>query len=589
MIRFGFRLLLCLFSFILCTSFLIAQSTYLPSGHQWHHFVERIEIKSGGVSPHFHAVLKPLERKAMIDFLQEADTSVRRLSFTDREIIAQIKLSNAEWVKEETPRSQSPVLRHFYQTPADLYHYHDEDLFLAINPVLHLGLGMENENDLWLYQNTRGLEARGMINQKLGFYTYLADNQARFPSYVNSKIHSQQGAIPGEGWNIPFGEQGWDYFTARGYIAFQATRNIGLQFGQDRNFTGYGKRSLVLSDFSNNYLFLKVNTRIGRFHYQNMFARLVDFPLRTFGGRMFDAKYMASHTLSVNLSSRFQLGFFENVVFGRSDTNSQRGLDPHYLNPVIFYRAVEHHIGDPDKVAIGLNWRWIAGHRTAFYGQVYVDDFHIGDLRNDLDSMLVYMGLRSERKYEDYASFRNKFAFQAGMQWVDVLGIDNLDMRLEGNWVRPFTYSHFDVDGSGLRPAASYTHYSQTLGHPLGANFRELVLENRYQPHPNWQLKTILFSARQGVDSAGINMGSDITRDYVSRQGDYGHTFLQGRQRTLLLAQAGVSWQWRPNVWIDMEYIVRTDRIAFAPESESRSHIFQLGLRVNALRRNHWF
>ncbi|TVQ16468.1 MAG: hypothetical protein EA361_04110 [Bacteroidetes bacterium] len=563
-----------------------SQSTMLPSGHHWHDFVQRMEIKSGGSASQFHFALQPLERKGMVEFLQEADSAARRLTRTDRFLIRDIVQSNAEWSGAPADTSRRPLLKHFYRTPSDFYRRHNEGLFLVINPVIHFGLGTETDRSLHLYQNTRGLEIRGMINDKIGFYTYMADNQARFPLYVNRKIQQQQGAIPGEGWNIPFGEQGYDYFTARGYIAFQATENIGFQFGQDRNFLGYGQRSLLLSDYGNNYLFLKINTRIWRFHYQNIFARLVDWPLRTYGGRMFDPKYMAAHTLSFNISDRFQLGVFENVVFGRSDTLTPRRFDAHYLNPVIFYRAVEHHIGDPDKVSLGVFWRWIAGHRMAFYGQVYADDFHIGDIKYDIDTMLVYMGLRGERKYDLHASFRHKFGLQKGMHWVDFLGIDNLDLQMEGNWIRPFVYSHYSADGSGLRPASSYSHYSQSLGHPLGANLRELMVSLQYTPHPDWLLKTTLFSARQGMDSAGINMGSNLFRDYVSRVGDYGHTFLQGELRTWSYLQLGASWQWRPNVWFDLQYILRSEEQAGV---EIRSGIFMAGLRVNALKRNHWF
>jgi hypothetical protein len=563
-----------------------AQSVYLPSNHSDQQFLQRMEIRSGSSAKAFHYVLKPLERKAMMHFLQYIDSTSKNLSRTDRQIIASIRQSNAEWNTGATDSSYRPILKHFYKTPSDLYRYHDDDLFLVINPVVHLEAGQENGRDQYLYQNTRGLEIRGMINQKVGFYSFVTDNQSRFPLYVNRKIQQQRGAIPGEGWNIPYGEQGYDYFTARGYIAFQATKNIGLQFGQDRNSIGYGQRSLLLSDYSNNYLFLKVNTRLGRFHYQNIFARMVDYPQRNHGGRMYDAKFMAAHILSINLTDRFQLGFFENVVFGRSDTLSRRGFDPHYLNPIIFYRALEHHIGDPDKVALGMTWRLIAGKSLAFNGQLYIDDFLLSDVRNDLDSMWVYLGLRSERKYSDYASFRNKFGIQLGMQYVDVFGLDNLDLSIEGNWVRPFTYSHFDTSGAGKAPSASYTHYGQALAHPLGANFKEFLIGMQYQPHRDWLLKTTLITALQGKDSAGINKGSNIFLDYTTRKGDYGHTYLQGDKWKSILFQAEVAWQWRPGIWLDLRYLMRKEEFQ---QVTNNSGIFMMGLRINAPQRQHWF
>lgn len=557
-----------------------AQSTFLPSNHHWHQFAERIEIKSGQSSPTFHASLKPFERRALVEFLEGKDTLLPNLSRWDKMMIAEISRANREWATlPEKDDSVGTSGRYFFKSSPDVFHHEEDGFFLVVNPVLHFTLGRENDRDLWLYQNTRGLELRGMISDRVGFYTFLADNQARFPSYVNQKIADQSGAIPGEGWNIPFGVEGYDFFTARGYIAFDATQHIGIQFGQDRNFLGYGQRSLLLSDFSNNYLFLKINTKVWRIHYQNIFARLVDFPLRTFGGRMFDPKYMAAHTLSINLTPRFQFGLFENVVFGRSDTIHPRGFDAHYLNPIIFYRAVEHHIGDPDKIALGAFWRWITRFNVAFYGQLYLDDFHVGDLKYDMDTLLVRAGLRNERRYDRHASFRNKFALQKGLDWIDVAGISNLDLKLEGNWVRPFVYSHYDVDGSGLRPAASYTHYSQPLAHPLGANFRELFLQLFYMPHHNWHFTASYFTAKQGRDMPGTHMGTDIFRDYTTRVGDYGHIFLQGEPATIQMLRLQAAWHWRYNLWLEISY---TDRRESFASSDKNNHLLFFGVRMNA-------
>jgi hypothetical protein len=580
-IFFRFTLFLVMMLLVLSVN---SQSVYLPTGHHWHDFVRRMEIKSGTVAPDFHLLMKPLERKAVVDFLQHTDSTTRQLSWVDRASIRQVMQSNPEWI--EGSDEGDGLWGRFYRNPAHLYQVENDDFFLTVNPVVHFEGSIEQDRELRPFQNTRGLEIRGMINKKVGFYSYLSDNQARFPIYVQNKIQQQRGAIPGVGWNIPFKNQGYDYFHARGYIAFQATRNIGLQFGQDKNFTGFGQRSLLLSDFSNNYLFLKINTNIWRLHYQNIFARLVDYPQRNYGGRIYDPKYMAAHTLSINITDRFQLGLFENVVFGRSDTVSVRGFDAHYLNPVIFYRAIEHHIGDPDKVSLGFTARYLAARRFAFHTQIYMDDFLMSDVRNDIDSLLVKLGLRKERKYTNYASFLNKFGIQLGMNHVDLFGIKNLDFNIEGTWVRPFTYTHYDTSGAGLAPAASYMHYGQPLAHPLGANFREYLFELQYQPHVNWLLKTVYITARQGMNREGVNMGSNIALDYTTRIGDYGHVFLQGDLRKSALMQAVASWQWMPGMWLDVNYLLRNETLR---DTSNKSSVITLGLRINAVQRQQWY
>lgn len=84
-----------------------------------------------------------------------------------------------------------------------------------------------------------------------------------------------QAGGAGEGYYKEFKAAGGvDYFDAKGYITFGATKYVDIAFGYDKNFIGNGQRSLFLSDFSNNALFLKLNTKIWKFNYQNLFMEL---------------------------------------------------------------------------------------------------------------------------------------------------------------------------------------------------------------------------------------------------------------------------------------------------------------------------
>src|SRR5438477_369563 len=74
-----------------------------------------------------------------------------------------------------------------------------------------------------------------------------------------------------------FKKNGNDFWDANGYITFNIIKQIDLQFGHDKNFIGNGYRSLFLSDFSPNYLFAKINTRVWRLQYTNLFAKINPF------------------------------------------------------------------------------------------------------------------------------------------------------------------------------------------------------------------------------------------------------------------------------------------------------------------------
>ena len=131
-----------------------------------------------------------------------------------------------------------------------------------------------------IYLNTSGINARGMIAKKIGFFTSITDNQERGPKFFQQKVNDFR-AVPGVGFYKPFKTTGVDYFDARGYITFNAAKYIDFQFGYDKNFIGNGYRSLFLSDWGNSYLFLKLNTKIWKFNYQNLFMELIPQFIKT--------------------------------------------------------------------------------------------------------------------------------------------------------------------------------------------------------------------------------------------------------------------------------------------------------------------
>jgi hypothetical protein len=94
-----------------------------------------------------------------------------------------------------------------------------------------------------------------MIANKIGFSASIVDNQERDPMYVQA-WENKFKSVPGAGYYKDFKGTGFDYFDARGYFTFNITKYIDVAFGYDRNFIGNGYRSLFLSDFSNNILFL---------------------------------------------------------------------------------------------------------------------------------------------------------------------------------------------------------------------------------------------------------------------------------------------------------------------------------------------
>ncbi len=537
-----------------------AQTTYLPQGDKANILMERLEIKSRSDSFFNFSKTKPYTRQHVMNAVQHyAALNAKSLSKVDAYNIQRLYLNNLEYLPEaerQKYNSKKPIWKSFYKTPANLYEVHIKDFDLVVNPVIQYTLSKESNSSEKLFLNTRGVSVRGRIANKIGFYTYLTDNQERDAAYVRELVN-QRRAVPGQGLYKQFKGTGYDYFDARGYFTFNVTKYIDVAFGYDRNFIGNGYRSLFLSDFGTNNLFLKLNTRIWKINYQNLFMELHAAEIPGAGTTLLPKKYAAMHHLDINVTKWLNIGFFEGLVFGRKNR-----FDFGYLNPIIFYRSVEQQNGSFDNSIIGLDGKANLGKGIQLYGQLALDEFLLSEIK-------------ANRGW-----WANKYAIQIGAKYIDAFGIKNLDLQIEHNRARPFTYSHYDS-------VANYTHYNQPLAHPLGANFKEFIGIARYQPAPKWLAVAKLIYYQQGRDSSSRSFGSNIVlpNSPPFRQGDFGYNIGSGWQTNVFYASLFLSYELRENLFIELNAVARNQKAVTAPISSKNTSVITFGVRWNMHRR----
>ena len=543
-------------SFILLATGAQAQTTYVPQGAKENRLLERLEIKLGRDSVLNFSKTNPYSRKQFIGHLGRLDSSVLT-SAADRYNWYSALVNNLEWASGSRTdyASKKPLGKTFYQTPANFYETYSEDFFLAINPVLQLSLSKEQDNDATLFQNTRGIALRGRIANKVGFSAYVTENQERTPQYVQQWV-GERRAVPGAGFYQVFKGDGYDYFDARGTITFNAAKYIDIAFGYDRHFIGNGYRSLFLSDFSNNAVFLKLNTRIWKFNYQNLFMELSGAN-RQPASTLYPKKYAAMHHLDVALTKWLNVGLFEGIIFGRKDK-----FDFGYLNPVIFYRSIEQQNGSFDNAVAGFDAKANVAGSFQFYTQFLLDEFNLTQIR----------------KQDGW--WANKWALQLGAKYIDAFGISNLDLQGEINRVRPFTYSHGDS-------IANYTHYNQPLAHPLGANFQEFIGLARYQPAPRWMLQAKAIYYTQGRDVDSVNWGGNILLPNRPpfRTKENGFEIGGGARTKTAYASFLLSYEWKQNLFIEGNAVVRKVSSESALIPSGNTVILSAGIRWNMHRR----
>ncbi len=537
---------------------ILAQSSLIPLNSNYYHLLDRYEIKTGQLATTFDTNVKSYARQAVGQWLDSL--TLQTPSPVDQFNLQYLAQDHWEYMPLEKAPESKPILKYFYKHRRDALGVQEDAFQLSVNPVFHFQVGKEETQTTYI--NTRGVQVFGMIDQKVGFYSYIGENQIIFPSFVQDYVR-QTLTVPQEGFWKGYGSRGVDFISAQGHFSVKATRHIGVQFGHGKHFVGNGYRSLVLSDFANNYLYLRLNTQVWKLHYTNIFARMtadvIGNSTGLYGTVPFPAKYVAFHRLGINLSRRLQLGVYESIVFG----DSTGRFDANYLNPIIFYRAIEQQNGSMGNALLGLDMKWLLLDRVSLYGQALIDEFVISEMKSG------------------QGWWGNKYALQLGMKYIDAFSIPNLDLQLEINRVRPYTYAHEDL-------FRSYSHYEQPLAHPLGANFREKIAIVRYQPIGRLQLQAKWMSATYGADTASSNWGNNILLDNRTREQDYGNALEQGIKTTLQIADLSASYQLWHNGFLDLRYLYRRKHPA-SGEADALTQFTSVGLRLNIAQRNYDF
>jgi hypothetical protein len=531
----------------------MSQSGYLQQGSKENILLERLEIKAQKDTVLNFSFIKPFNRKWWTRRLEaiQSDSIPVNLTPIDEYNIERALMNNMEWVtrNKENLQSKKSVWNTFYKTPATMIEVDQPDFYLSVNPILSLQAGKETDNGEMVFQNSKGLIARGLIGKKLGFYTYITDNQERGPLFFQQRVFDYR-AVPGAGFYKTFKTTGVDYIDARGGLQFNVLKYLDIQFGYDRQFIGNGYRSLFLSDFANNYLYLNFNLKVWRLNYTSRTMELTSQYSRNVTDDLFPKKYMTMHHISFNAPKWLTIGLFDAVVYGRVNE-----FEFSYLNPFIFLRSAEQARGSQDNAFLGFDFKANIAKRFQVYGQISFDEFFLKEIR------------------AGNGWWANKYGFQLGGKYVDAFGVKNLDLQAETNWIRPFTYSHNDT-------VANYTHYNQPLAHPLLSNVREFIAIARYQPAKKWYVQGKLIMWQQGTDTAGRNFGNNLFRSSDTRIGDYGYEYGSAQKKQGINGNLWVAYEWKENFFIEANLLSRK-------LGDRSSTTASLGIRWNIGRREY--
>lgn len=549
---------LCTLLCALITVTCYGQTTYLPSGSEEKKLLDRLETLSGSFSELLFLSTQPVNRKDMVEYLfnEKSNFYDRNLSNTDNYNINRAMRLSIEWLEGAAYGTKlgGNAWGNVFYKHTDLLEINKGDFFLAINPVLSAegAWQQHNSNSEALFRSTQGISLRAKAGRVAGLAFQVANNYEQVPAFYSHYIDRNQ-SLPGA---VSYTKSGnaYQYLSLNGYLDFSLIKNhMNLTMGYDRHFIGDGMRSVFLSDFAAPMPFVRLNTKIWKLQYQNLYlVAEPQFPTDP-GMRAGKYKYLSAHHLSMNITRWLNVGLFETVTFSR-DGHFEFG----YMNPIIFYRAVERGMGSPDKVAIGINAKVLTWNALQWYGQFLINEF------------------RTKEFFSNKGYVNTKWGAQLGFKYFNAFKLDNLDLQAELNIVRPYTFQHYSE--------ANYSHNNLPLAHPLGAGFREFIGDVRYQPVAKLLLHFRAAFYQNGVDTGGLNLGNDILKNYRNFPSPDGVHIINGLPAKCIMLNLRVSYELRPGLAFDIGGMYRnyqTDQQLF---TQDKTLSIYGGIRLNA----HW-
>lgn len=365
--------------------------------------------------------------------------------------------------------------------------FEGEGYWCSIDPILDLELGSDFSADSLerLYWNTRGIRIQGRFFDQVGFSTVIYENQAILPHYqrtyaddhgeffpnsILTQYQQNNAIIPGYARTKSFKTNGYDFGFAEGYVNYIPSKHFNIQLGNGNHFIGNGYRSLLLSDFTTNYPFLKLETNLweDRIQYNTIYSlhqnpyRLVAY---TTPEATYERKIGTYHYLDCAINKHIQLGIFEGNHWRLVDSLGSHSPDYLFINPIPFINTI---IKQNDSTGfcsvMGFN---LAGniHQLSAYSQIVVSNGKLG-------------------------------GYQFGLKYYDLL-IDQLDLGVEYNQVFANTYLNENE-------RYNYSHNNLPIAHPFVNDFQELVVRLEYQHNRFFVRNSLNYSQRTYQDSLPV-------------------------------------------------------------------------------------
>ncbi len=416
----------------------------------------------------------PLSRNLISDYLTIAPNIISKLNKRQQEelyfyqSIYNVDTSDFsnDWTQLLNKSKRNNLKRY------DMFYYHDSVFTFSLNPII--GYSYQTTNSTVNYKRRSGASAYGTI-KNWSLWVNLRDNYRKILTNKPNYLTSETGASI-----KPNNNGGGDFEEINGGIAYS---NKWVIFSLMKDFVTLGKNlngSNILSDRAPSMPMIFLQLKPAKWVTINyihawLVSDVIDssqsFNFANGYRTVMSQKYLASNYITFKPHRKW------NVSIGNSIVYSDIGIQPAYLIPVMFYKAVDHSLNGMSNFT-GQNAQMFGSFsttvvpHTSIYSSLYFDELSIKNMTNK-------------------NAHSNFYSLKTGAQIYN-FPLKNLSVCLEYTRTNPITYNHFI-------PTTTYASNDYTLGNYLKDNSEEIWISATYQ-YKRIDFTLSYLNARHGED-----------------------------------------------------------------------------------------
>lgn len=466
--------------FLLLSPWVLTHAQYLPVHPTDHVYLFLDELTNEDIID-FNTAVKPYSRKQIGQWLAEAekdlsqfnDRQIKELAFYMHEFPAEREdkgFTDLFFIPRDTARYSRPVGR--------LLRYSDSQFTMNVNPILGVNYFINSNGSAYHWWN--GAEAEATAG-KWAFYGSLRDNHESEPLTRPEYLNQNYGGANFKSYS----DGSSDYWEFRGGISYDfGIGDIGIykdHFSWGSNYHG----SNIFSGRTHSFAHIAFNIKpVEWFEFRYVHGWLVSevvdsarsFTVTNNYGtsyrEVYHNKYLAANFFTFRPVKKLHLSIGNSIVYDYDN--------PHlvYFIPVMFYKAVDHHLNSGinnmnSQVFFDISTRLIP--KTHLYATLFLDELAVKRIFNPDE--------------HNFASFK------AGARVGDIL--PNTYLGGEFTITNALTFQH-NV------PTTTFTSNGFNLGHYLVDNAKEYYFYLGFRPFRAADFRISYTAAKKGPDHTSL-------------------------------------------------------------------------------------